>query len=892
QNEYSEELGHPVFTNVSEALLNNHGGFGLGVAINDVNNDGLIDIYIANDFVTDDLLFVQKRHKDSILPWFEEKSKAYLSHSSYNSMGVDFNDINNDELPDILVVDMLPENPRRQKLMFGNMNYEKYLLGLNNTYNPQYVRNTLQVNNGEFNSNVIKTSEVGFLSNISSTDWSWSPLMVDLDNDGDKDIYITNGYIKDVADLDFINYSAHIKLFGTAKERENSQKEFAENLDSIYLPNYIFENSNSMKFKDVSKTWVAETPSFSNGVAYADLDLDGDLDIITNNLNQKAFLLKNTSEMDTTSHYLRFKLKGLPTNTNAIGAKISVWSKGSVQYQFQSVVKGYLSSVDPILHFGLKNTYVDSVKVTWPNNKISKLTSIATDQVLTLAIEDAKDEEYSQKRQSALFFEKEHNILDLNHQESHFNEFAIQGLLMKQYSAYGPCLAAANIDGKDGDEIFLGGSKGVRSSIWFQNDTGAYEVKQYLEDQFEDSDALFLDIDGDDDLDLFVTSGSSEYGKTSEFYQDRVYLNNGEGNFERSEDLEYSNQESSHFVRPIDIDKDGDLDLFVGSRISPGNYPAPIGSRILINTDGRFIDDDQPVLKDIGMVTDAIWDDIDADGWPDLMVVGEWMPILVLKNTKGKLETMPTTWYDEENVTKDTSGWWNTVEKLDYDKDGDMDFIFGNQGINNFYNPTRNQPLYLYKGDYDQNGSPDPILAMYDKSGNGKLIPVHSRDNVINQLPSLKKQFFSYEKYSTVGFTELLNIKDLSKETLQAATFESCYAENLGNGKFKIHPLPMECQLAPINDFLIQDYDNDGYEDVLVVGNDFSSEALFGKLDAFNGLLLHGSKNGFVSVPPKDSGFYVPGQSNHIIQFKNAKGKPYILAGQNKDSILVFSLNR
>lgn len=892
QNDYSKELGHPVFTNVSEVLLDNFGGYGLGVAINDINNDGLIDIYVANDFVSDDLLFIQQRHKDSLRPWFQEKSKDYLSHTSYNAMGVDFNDINNDELPDILVVDMLPEDSRRQKLMFGSMNYEKYLLNLKNSYNPQYVRNTLQLNNGLLNSKVIKASEVGFLSNISSTDWSWSPLMVDLDNDGDKDIYISNGYIKDVADLDFINYSSHTKMFGTLEEREKSQKQFADNLDSIYLPNYIFENNNSTRFKDVSKVWIEEIPSFSNGVAYADLDLDGDLDLIINNLNQEAFLLKNTSEIDTTSHYIRFRLNGMPTNSNAIGAKISVWSNGSVQHQFQSVIKGYLSSMEPILHFGLKSKNVDSVEVIWPNNKITELKRVDANQVVTLDIIDAKDEGYTSKSQSALLFEKEGNILDLYHQESLFNEFAVQGLLMKQYSQYGPCLAAANIDNKDGDEIFVGGSKGVPSSIWFQNDEGEYVVKQYLEDQFEDSDAVFVDIDGDANLDLFVTSGSSEFGKISEFYQDRVYLNNGEGYFERFENREYVNQESSDFVRPIDIDKDGDMDLFIGSRISPGNYPFPVSSRILINTNGIFIEDEQPILENIGMITDATWEDIDNDGWQDLIIVGEWMPIIVLKNNEGKLQKMPTTWYDEDNINKDTSGWWNTIGKGDFDQDGDMDFIFGNQGLNNFYHPSKNRPLYLFKGDYDQNGSLDPVLAMYDKMDSGKLIPVHSRDNVINQLPSLKKYFLSYDRYSTVSFNQLLNIKDLSKETLQAATFESCYAENLGKGIFKLYPLPVECQLSSINDFLIQDYNNDGFDDVLLVGNDFSSEAFFGKSDAFNGLLLQGSKKGFVSIPPKDSGFYVPGQSNHIIQFENSKGKPYILSSQNKDSLLIFSLNR
>lgn len=892
QNDYSEELGHPVFTNVSKVSNINHGGYGLGIGINDMNNDGLIDIYVTNDFITDDLLYIQKRDKDSVRSWFEEESKHYMAHTSHNAMGIDFNDINNDGLPDILVVDMLPEDSRRQKLMIGSSNYEKYLLNLKSDYNAQYVRNTLQLNNGHINSLAIKASEVGFLSNISSTDWSWSPLMIDLDNDGDKDIYISNGYVKDVADQNYINFSSNSNMFGTSEERQNNQKEYAKKLDSIHIPNYIFENIDGLRFNDVSKNWTEEIPSFSNGVAYADLDLDGDLDLIVNNINQKAFLLENTTSNDSTTKYLRFKLKGKSENRHAIGAKVFVWSNGKVQQQFQSVIKGYLSSVEPIIHFGLKTNYVDSVKVIWPDNTVTRLKKVATNQVLILNFLDGKHDYKPLGKKAEMQFEKIENIFKFYHQESHFNEFALQGLLMKQYSQFGPCLAAANLDYKEGDEVFVGGSRGIPSSIWFQNDSGEYIVKQYFDEQFEDTDAVFVDIDGDNDLDLFVTSGSSEFGKLSEFYQDRVYLNDGKGFFERSKNWEYSNQESSHLVRPSDIDNDGDIDLFVGSRILPGNYPQPPSSKILINTNGKFIEDAQPFLKNIGMVTDSTWEDVDNDGWQDLVLVGEWMPISVLKNNKGRLQKMKTTWLDEENKQIETSGWWNAIGKADFDNDGDTDFIVGNQGLNNFYEPSDNKSLYLYNGDYDKNGSPDPVLGMYSNLENGNLIPVHSRDNVINQLPILKKYFLTYNKFSDVSFEKLLGIKDLSRETLSISTFESIFAENLGNGIFKVYSLPMECQLSSINDFLIQDYNEDGFKDVLIVGNDFSSEAIYGKADAMNGMVLLGGKNGFVPSPPSESGFYVKGQSNHLIQIQNDMGKSLIITSQNKDSLLVFSFHK
>lgn len=889
KNDFKEALGHPYFRDVSEESKIDQGGYGLGIGINDFNNDGLVDIYIANDFITEDLLYIQQRHKDSLQPWFEERSKDYLGHETFNAMGVDFADINNDDLPDVLVVDMLPENYERQKKMLGNMNYEKYLLALRNGYSAQFVHNTLQLHNGFNGEDVIRASEVGFLSGISSTDWSWAPLVIDLDNDADKDIYITNGYVKDVTDLDYINYSSQNNMFGTTEERLQKQKEFTKQLDSIYLPNYIYENEGSLQFKDVSTTWVSASPSFSNGVAYADFDQDGDLDLIINNINEEATLLENKTSDEKEKHYLRINLKGSPENPESIGAKVTLWNNGVAQQHFQSVIRGYLSSVESVVHFGVADNTVDSLLITWPNGNSTRMNQIPANQILELSINDSKTESQGIMRPSKSFFKTDHLLIDHTHKENPFNEYAIQPLLMRQHSQYGPCIAIANIDGKPGDELFIGGSNGEAGSLWFQNREGKYEIRQELETNYEDTDAVFVDIDGDGDLDLYVSSGSSEFGKTSENYVDRVYLNDGKGSLLRAKAFLQESQDSHQLVRPADIDKDGDMDFFIGSRIVPGNYPNKPSSKILLNENGTLKEKSFPAIDSLGMVTDAEWVDINADGWQDLVVVGEWMPITLIKNISGNLNTMTTSFIDGQNNEINSTGWWNGIAKGDFDKDGDIDFLIGNQGLNGFFNPSQEQPLYVYKGDFDDNGSPDPVLGKYFTMEEGaKLLPLHARDNIVNQLPNLKRKYLRYENFNREDFQGLMNIQNLEEETLYAKIFASSYVENLGGNRFKISPLDMQCQVAPINDFLVEDFNKDGYLDVLVVGNDFSSESIYGRMDALTGLYLLGSKQGFKVIGSASSGFYVPGQSHHIKSGSDKDGETFILVTQNNARVKSF----
>ncbi|CAM4247628.1 VCBS repeat-containing protein [Zobellia nedashkovskayae] len=888
KNETIEGVGHPVFRNVSDSLNIKGKGFGLGVGIHDFNGDNLPDIYVSNDFITDDLLYINNATITTDHPTFIESSKDYLSHETYNAMGVDIADINNDAAPDILVVDMLPNQYKRQKLMLGSMNYDKYLLSQTNAYTNQFMHNTLQLGNGFIGKKPLKYSEVGFQKGISSTDWSWAPLMVDFDNDGDKDIYITNGYVKDITDLDFINYSNDNGIFGTQEARSKRVKESVSKLPGIHLPNFIYEQVADEHFNDVSKTWISEKASFSNGSAYADLDNDGDLDLVVNNINEKAFVLENTTSKTNEANYLRIRLNGGLQNSKAIGAKISLYNKSIEQNQYQSVIRGYLSSMEPIVHFGLKDTIIDSLKVKWPNGKTTIKHNVAANQVLTLIQTEASDIA-AYPKEKKLLFTSDTTMVNHKQDDTLLNEYTFQHLLVKQHTPKSSCIVAANVDGVAGDELFIGGYRGKPGSIWFQNEEGVYMPSQFLEPEFDDVEAVFFDIDMDGDLDLYVASGGNRFEKESKYYQDRIYLNDGEGVFAKSENIAPKGGQSTSVIAAEDFDKDGDVDVFVGARLTPKAYPLLPESSLLINDKGSCSKKFESLFSNLGMVTSAVWEDVDNDSWKDLIVVGEFMEIIIFKNHKGSLQPMAITWLNENDQQINTSGWWNKIVAADIDKDGDIDFIIGNQGINGFMKPTQAQPIYLYKNDFDKNGSFDPVLAKYFNTEKGDiLLPVHTRDDIMKQLTVLKNEYTTYESFTNANFQELLKIEDLAEETLQATIFESSYAENLGKGKFRLSSLPSQCQVAPVQDILIDDFDGDSNLDILIVGNDVTSETLYGNQDALTGLLIKRSDNDFMVVRSKESGFYVPGQSNHLIKGSDRNGKQFLMATQYNEEAKVF----
>ena len=890
RNDSVEGVDHPVFTNVSEELEINHKGLGLGVGINDFNNDNLIDVYVSNDFITEDHLYINKADKDSINPKFIESNKQYLQHETINGMGMDIADINNDGLPDIMVLDMIPKDFKDHKRMMSKMTYTDYLNTINSNYTAQYMHNTMQYNNGMLNGEPVKSSEVAFLLGISNTNWSWGPLIVDFDNDGDKDIYICNGFIKNLIDLDFINFSTgKSKYFTPSKEK---LRQFVDDLPSIFLSNSIFEQKDEYSFDDVSLKWAEDKPSLSNGVAYADFDLDGDLDMAINNLNSEAFLIENKTSQNLKNHYLRIRLQGQPKNRKAIGSKVTLWNNGKEQHQFQTVIRGYLSSVEPIIHFGVDSTAIDSLKIVWPGGKVSKLQNIKADQVLVVDYSGAGDD-LSRKKEQKTLFTQNNKIINYTHQENFYNEYLRQPLLMRQYSQNGPCIAAADTDGKPGQELFIGGSAKKPGEIWIQDEKGVFYPKQKLDSVYEDTDALFFDMDNDSDPDLYVGSGGNEFNKNSLYFRDRIYLNDGNGNFTLGKDILPESFQSTGCIRAIDIDHDNDTDLFIGSRITPGNYPETPESMILINNNGHFVNNTPEEIAGVGMVTDAVWTDIDHDGWEDLIIVGEFMPIKIFRNQKGTLKEMSVSWIDDNDKKTTTEGWWNCIKAADFDNDGDMDFIAGNQGLNSFIKPKKNYPLYVYNKDFDKNGTLDPLLGQYFESeGKEKLFPVHTRDDIRKQFPTTMIDFFTYEQFSEVSFKSLLKIKDLESETLKAVTFSSSYIENLGNGKFKITPLPESCQVSPVNDILVDDFDHDGKTDAILVGNDFSAESNYGRFDALTGLFLKGNGSEFEVIPSRLSGFYTPYQSHHIIQITDHKGEKLILSTQNNEKIRVFNYGK
>lgn len=903
RNDMDSSLHHGVFHDVSAQAGVVLAGFGHAATICDINNDGWKDIYVSDDFISSNILYINNHNGT-----FTDRSKDYFKHTSYNSMGQDVVDINNDGRADVVELDMNPQDNYRKKMMLSSNNYTTIQNFDNFNYQLQYVRNTFQLNQGPRlleNDSVGPPafSEIGFMSGMSQTDWSWTPLIVDFDNDGYRDMIITNGFPRDVSDHDFTSY----------REKSNgleSPLKMMEKIPVVKLANYAFKNKDGIAFDDVSKDWGMTTPSFSNGAVYADLDNDGDMDMVVNNINDEAFVYENTSRKtgDSTHHFLQVAFKGGALNINGLGAFADIYYDGGKhQVVENNPYRGYLSTNQDIAHFGLgKTTMIDSLVIRWPGNKKQTIKNVKADQLLKVTIADAK-ETYSWSAEAVttqpLFKEITKSAgIDTRHTDFDFIDFNIQTTLPHKFSQYSPSLAAADLNGDGLDDMVMGGNNIYPAKLLLQHPDGKF-TEQLLDSQkdttgnnYKDEGVLIFDVNGDGFPDVYMARGSFNYAENNQSYQDGLYINDGKGKFTLMANVLPVNYTSKLCVRVMDFNNDGKPDLFVSGRVDPWKYPKPVSSFIFRNDtkDGKvkFTDvtaEVAPDLQNIGMVCDALFTDFDNDNKVDLILAGEWMPVTFLKNTGGRFK----------NVTAATgiagkTGWWNSIIGGDFRHTGRTDYIVGNVGLNTLYKASEEHPVYLTAKDFDHNGSYVPVVSLFLPAKDGTLqeFPAFGRDDIIERIPTLRKRFDTYNKFAVATIQDIFTpemMKDAQR--LKATMLQSCYLRNDGAGKFTIIPLPQQAQVSAINGMVADDFDGDGNLDVLINGNDFGTEVSIGRYDAFNGLLLKGDgKGGFQPLSIMESGIYIPGDGKALVKLKGSNGNYLVAASQNRGPLKLFEL--
>jgi len=893
RNDWSEELGHPVFTDVSKEAGILYEGYSLGLNIADFNQDGWKDVYISNDYISNDLLYINNQDGT-----FTNRASDYFKHTSHSAMGNDVVDVNNDGQLDIVVLDMLPEDNYRKKTMMPPTNYMAYFNNERYGYDYQYVRNTLQLNQGRTPSGDIVFSEVGMLAGIHATDWSWAPLVADFDNDGDRDLIVTNGFPKDITDRDFMDYHS-------SSHRYASDEFLLSQIPSVKIKNYAFQKGEGLTFEDVTEAWGISLPSFSNGAAYADLDNDGDLDYLVNNIDDPAFVFKNyTNEKSSgTDHWLRVKLQGPENNSLGLGAEIRIeYGEGKFQMWEHTIYRGYLSSVEPVAHFGLgASPTIDRLTVVWPNRKMQTLENLSADQEIQLKIDDATGHYKPGEISRAPLFEDitASSDIDYKHEEEDYIDFNVQRLLPHKLSQYGPGNAAGDVNGDGLDDFYVSGSHFYKGRFFLQLGDGKFEKTDLLpgaegeSKRQEELGALLFDAEGDNDLDLYLVSGGYEFAIEDSAYLDRLFLNDGNGNFTLGKDALPELYSSGSCVKAADYDRDGDLDLFIGGRVMPGKYPVPVGSYLLCNDseNGRAkfsIDERITVLDDLGLVSDALWTDFDNDGWTDLIIAGEWMPITFLKNNQGEFQDIT-----ESSGVADRLGWWSSIVSGDFDKDGDMDYILGNLGLNTIYKGSKEHPVRIYAADFDDNGALDAVPSIYfpDVDGTKKEFPFFGRIDMEKQIIELKGKFRFHADFAKATIEEVIPKEKVGDVlTLEANHMESSYLENLGSGKFALSALPIEAQIAPVYGMVTGDFNGDSHLDVLLTGNDYGTEVLTGRYDAFTGLILAGNGNGeFSPLSMRESGVNISGDAKGLIKLNTGNNSYLLIASQNNGPLRLLN---
>ena len=904
RNDWDSSLKHPLFSDVSKQAGVTIEGYGHSVNISDFNNDGWKDIFVANDFNTNDLLYINN-HDGT----FTDKAPVYFKHTSANGMGADVVDINNDGLSDIVELDMNPEDNYRKKMMLGSASYQNYQNSDYFGYQYQYVRNTLQLNRGERVTNKDSIgdpvfSDIAFFSGISETDWSWTPLVTDFDNDGYRDIIISNGFPRDVTDHDFIAFRRQSSTIA-AQDFTLSQ------IPQVKLHNYAFHNNGDLTFSNLTDSWGFSTPSFSNGAVYADLDNDGDMDVVVNNINDEAFLYKNT-QMDAKEkkqHSLTVKFEGDSKNKDGLGAWLKIYYGDKKQVFEQSPYRGYLSSMDNRPHFGLGTiSTIDSMIVIWPDDHQQTLKNIKADQMVTVNIKNADllfDWHKPITNPNSLFKEITDSLkIEYSNKGKDFVDFNIQKLLPHKFSEYGPALAVGDINGDGLDDIVAGESAGFSSSILLQQKNGTFKQNDLVaavtpvSKTWDDQGIALFDADGDGDLDIYVASGGYQSPPNTSAYMDKLYINDAKGNFTLDTIALPKNFTSKSCVRVTDFDHDGDLDLFIAGRVEPSNYPKAVSSYIYRNDTKngvlKFTDitsSAAPDLQKLGLICDAVWTDFDNDGWQDLILAGEWMPITFFKNTNGDFKNITST----TNV-QDKKGWWTSILPGDFDNDGDIDYVVGNLGLNSFFKASDQYPISIYAKDFDNNGRFDAIPAIFLPTSQEDTIkreyPVHTRDDIVKQMIYFRSKFQNYKSYAAATFDKMFTPKEMEGVLkLQANYFSNSYLQNDGKGKFTMISLPASTQYSCMNGMLAEDFDGDGKLDVLMVGNDYGTDVSVGRYDACNGLMLKGNGNGnFETLTTLQSGWFVPGNAKALVKLRGSNGQCLIAASQNRGKLKIFAM--
>jgi hypothetical protein len=888
RNDWDPQKGHPVFTDVSAEAGIQLDGYSHSTLIVDFNEDNYPDIYVANDFESDDLVYINNRNGT-----FTNQAANLFKHISLTAMGSDVGDVNNDGLADLFTTEMQPFYNKRKKLFQGESSYQREIFTKRFNYIHQFMRNTLQVNQGiQPQTGLPVFSEQGMFAGIHETDWSWAALFFDFDHDGLQDIFVSNGYPKDVTDHDF-------SLFRSYASRLVSTEDLLAAVPEVKSPNFLFKNKGNLLFDNITASAGMMIPSFSNGAAYGDLDNDGDLDLVVNNINDKAFLFKNNHNTES-NNYIRLKLKGNHKNPDAIGASAIMYSKKHKQKQILLSGRGYLSQSELVFQFGLnQETTADSVEIVWPGGKSQKLYQLIGNQTHEIPYNENKlaDKLSSPNYFPTIFEEKSADLgLDYQHIDKDFIDFNIQRTLPHKLSQYGPAIAIGDLDGDNREDFILSGSKNENQIIYYQLPDGTFEPQIYTFKRSptgdeEDAGILIFDADGDGLNDLYFTRGCAQYPPNDPLYQDQLYLNQGNKKFTLQPNALPKITSNGSCVKAADIDLDGDLDLFVGSRSLPFSYPLSDRSYIFINEGkpGRpkFHDATERINKDLqfpGLITDALWTDFNNDLYTDLIIIGEWMSPRFFENKNGKLTEIST-------GMEPYTGWWNSICGVDLDNDGDTDYVLGNYGENLNMVASKKEPLTIYAKDIDQNGSIDPLISRYwpDSLGKRKEFLYHPLQDVMTQFSGIRKQFNSFGEYGEADVPELFSRVDMEKALKkQVVTMKSCWMENLGKGKFKLHILPMEAQMAPIYAIHPVDVNSDGFMDLIMVGNDFGIEVQQGKADALNGLaLLNQRGKSFKTLPFTKSGFFVPGNGKSLAAI-NINSNPHFLAGQNNGKLLAF----